>query len=107
MVLLLTLIILENLEIPYSKIDFKPLYQTIHIHSFIQKREEFKQHFENNRKLQYEVIRCASVEIRHDFKDYEQFLCEIIGYFCIEWVVLTTTENFRSRTVVNEIIVTW
>ncbi|KAJ1919710.1 Rab GTPase-binding exocyst subunit S15 [Tieghemiomyces parasiticus] len=82
----------------------QPLYQCLHIHDKLGHRKQFKQSFEEDRRTQANQM----VTRRFDFKlgSLEGFrgkLHDIIGFFIIEYQIVTTTRDFRSKTEVDSL----
>ncbi|CAG8569039.1 30545_t:CDS:10 [Gigaspora margarita] len=72
--------IINNDEV---EIDFKPLYQCLHIHEELGKLSEFKTNYEEDRK--------------NNEKGFEAFLQDVVGFFVIEQIIVQSTQNFRTR----------
>ncbi|CAG8434342.1 1359_t:CDS:10 [Diversispora eburnea] len=86
------------------KIDFRPLYQCLHIHEELGKRNEFKSNYEEDRKAQANLVLSQSFTLReNDEKGFEAFLQEIVGFFVIEHVIVHSTQNFRSQSEVDNL----
>ncbi|RHZ47096.1 hypothetical protein Glove_593g29 [Diversispora epigaea] len=86
------------------KIDFRPLYQCLHIHEELGKRSEFKSNYEEDRKAQANLVLSQSFTLReNDEKGFEAFLQEIVGFFVIEHVIVHSTQNFRSQSEVDNL----
>lgn len=79
------------------KIDFKPLYQCVHIHDVLGKRNEFAQRYEEGRRVQAGLILNQKIDLTNrDLALFKKYLENIAGFFIIEGVVLNSTQNFRS-----------
>ena len=94
-----------ELQDPIKKIDLKPLYQCILIHEFLGEKEILKIDFEKSRKHHAELLLNLQVSIASNgnLKYVEDFIQEVVGYFMIESIVMSSTESFRSRGVVESI----
>ena len=81
-------------------VDFKPLYQCLHIHSCLGALESFKQQYEENRRLQANLILSTPVSLNQgdvSIAAFEDFLNEVVGFFIVEHSVVHNTDDFRSR----------
>ncbi|CAG8604575.1 6893_t:CDS:10 [Acaulospora morrowiae] len=86
------------------KIDFRPLYQCLHIYEELGKRSEFKSNYEEDRKAQANLVLSQSFTLREsNEKGFEAFLQEIVGFFVIEHVIVHSTQNFRSQSEVDNL----
>ncbi|KZV70296.1 exocyst complex component sec15 subunit [Peniophora sp. CONT] len=88
--------ILENDEL---KVDFKPLYQSIHIYTALDSLDELRRWYQDSRSGQSELILQTSVQLSALATVVE----EITGFFIIESHVLDTTAGFRSSRDVEEL----
>ncbi|GBC13539.2 exocyst complex subunit Sec15-like protein [Rhizophagus irregularis DAOM 181602=DAOM 197198] len=80
-------------------IDFKPLYQCLHIYEELGKRNEFKSNYEEDRRSQANLVLSQSFTLREgNEKGFEAFLQDIVGFFVVEYVIVHSTQNFRSQT---------
>ncbi|KAJ3411833.1 hypothetical protein HDV05_001675 [Chytridiales sp. JEL 0842] len=94
----------ESFASEETKVNFKPLYQCLHIHDVLGKRQVFRDDFEENRRLQANLILTSNFTINDgDIKAVEKFLYDVVGYFIIEAIVLNTTKEFRSRSSVDSL----
>lgn len=87
-----------------TELDFRPLYQGLHIFSTLNVRSEFSDNFERNRNAQANLVLSPSFPLHSaaaDLAKLEAFLHEIVGFFVVEYVVMQTTANFRSKNVVD------
>ncbi|KAJ3188751.1 hypothetical protein HDU85_004465 [Gaertneriomyces sp. JEL0708] len=84
------------------KIDFKPLYQCLHIHEVLDKRNEFRARYEEQRKMQADLMLSQKFSFDGgDMKGFRGYLNDVVGFFMIESIVLSSTHNFRSRSAVE------
>ena len=81
-------------------LEFKSLYQCIHIHSVLGKSEELKILYQENRQLQLNSIHSSSISFKNA-DDFESLLNDITGFFIIESIVSNTTESFHSISRIN------
>jgi exocyst complex component 6 len=94
---------LDEIEADDSQIDFTPLFQCIHIHEVLNKRVQLKLEFDESRRLQAEVILHSAIpSLKNDDRNgIERYIHEIAGFFVIEATVISTTQDFRSRSSVE------
>ncbi|KAL7752296.1 Rab GTPase-binding exocyst subunit S15 [Sorochytrium milnesiophthora] len=93
--------ILENDQV---KVDFKPLYQAIHIFDALGKPQELTTHFEEQRRLQANLLLTPNFSLANgDINPFETYLQDVVGFFIIESVVVTSARNFRSRASVDSL----
>ncbi|KAJ3333415.1 hypothetical protein HDU76_008439 [Blyttiomyces sp. JEL0837] len=85
-----------------SVVDFKPLYQAIHIFTVLGKRKELRSEYEEKRNGHLTFLMQASVTF-HDGQifEFENYLYEVAGFFIIEAIVMNTTQDFSSRILVD------
>ncbi|CAG8491482.1 5716_t:CDS:10, partial [Ambispora leptoticha] len=87
------------------QIDFKPLYQCLHIYEELGKRSEFKANYEEDRRAQANLVLSANFTLKDgDIRGFESFLDEIVGFFVIEYIIVHSTHNFRSQ---REVDILW
>ncbi|CAG8582591.1 18435_t:CDS:10 [Dentiscutata erythropus] len=85
-------------------IDFKPLYQCLHIHEELGKLSEFKTNYEEDRRAQANLVLSESYTLRDsNEKGFEAFLQDVVGFFVIEQIIVQSTQNFRSRAEVDSL----
>lgn len=79
------------------KINFKPLYQAIHIHEVLGLEKSVRAHYAENRRLQANLVLTSVFTLTEaDISGFENYLFDIIGFFIIEFNVVNTTDSFRS-----------
>ncbi|KAJ8325588.1 Rab GTPase-binding exocyst subunit S15 [Batrachochytrium dendrobatidis] len=79
-------------------LDFTALFQCIHIHDVLGKRAQFKAEYEENRRLQSEIIIGTVFSLKDgDISGFEKYIQQISGFFVIEATVISATADFRSR----------
>ncbi|KAL2919846.1 Rab GTPase-binding exocyst subunit S15 [Polyrhizophydium stewartii] len=79
-------------------LDFTALFQCIHIHDVLGKRTQFKAEYEENRKLQSEIMIGTAFSLKgDDIGGFERYIQQIAGFFVIEATVMSATIDFRSR----------
>jgi hypothetical protein len=97
------------------KVDFKPLYQSIHIYSTLDSLDELRKSYQADRKVrsskmtlyllltvqkaQSDLILPGPLQLQSLVPLTEQ----IIGFFIIESHILQTTGSFRSKAEVEEL----
>lgn len=96
-----------------GRLKFRPLYQCLHIHEVLGKKNEFKNAFEEIRKVQCDLwLTSASVaglkvdtsaqafskaQIAAIVSGLELFLDDVMGFFIMETIVAESTTDFRSK----------
>ncbi|KZT29334.1 exocyst complex subunit Sec15-like protein [Neolentinus lepideus HHB14362 ss-1] len=80
-------------------VDFKPLYQCIHIYTALDSLDDLRKSYQADRKAQSDLILPSPLSI----SALPALLQEISGYFIIETHVLKTTGAFRSERDVEEL----
>ncbi|KAL0570600.1 Rab GTPase-binding exocyst subunit S15, partial [Marasmius crinis-equi] len=88
--------VLDNDQI---KIDFKPLYECIHIHTALESLTELQKSYQADRRAQSDLILPSPLPLSSLPSITEQ----ISGFFIVETHVLETTGNFRSERDVEEL----
>ncbi|KAG7096752.1 hypothetical protein E1B28_004164 [Marasmius oreades] len=81
------------------KVDFKPLYQCIHIYTALESLGELQKSYQADRKAQSDLILPAPLPLGSLPSITEQ----ISGFFIVETHVLETTGTFRSEREVEEL----
>ncbi|KAI0048060.1 exocyst complex component sec15 subunit [Auriscalpium vulgare] len=81
------------------KVDFKPLYQSIHIYTTLDSLDELRKSYQADRKAQSDLILPYPLQLNALVALSE----EITGFFLIESHVLQTTGSFRSEREVEEL----
>ncbi|KAI8915903.1 exocyst complex subunit Sec15-like-domain-containing protein, partial [Gorgonomyces haynaldii] len=86
------------------QLDFTPLFQCIHIHDVLGKRTQLKIEFEENRRLQADQLIKSSFSLKSgSTTEFNKYMQQIAGFFVIEATVMTSTQDFRSRSNVEAI----
>ncbi|QRV87739.1 exocyst complex component Sec15 [Ceratobasidium sp. AG-Ba] len=80
-------------------VDFKPLYQSIHIHTALDVLDEFQRTYQADRAAQSSLILTGNPTTAANLGPLLQ---QLIGFFIIEWHVLRTTQ-FRTQRDVDEL----
>ncbi|OAX44483.1 exocyst complex subunit Sec15-like protein [Rhizopogon vinicolor AM-OR11-026] len=81
------------------KVDFKPLYQCIHIYTTLDSIDDLRKSYQADRKAQSDLILPDPLPLA----SLVSLTQEICGFFIIESHVLETTGNFRSEREVEEL----
>ncbi|KAJ8584776.1 exocyst complex subunit Sec15-like protein [Rhizopogon salebrosus TDB-379] len=81
------------------KVDFKPLYQSIHIYTTLDSIDDLRKSYQADRKAQSDLILPNPLPLA----SLVSLTQEICGFFIIESHVLETTGNFRSEREVEEL----
>ncbi|KAG8898195.1 hypothetical protein FRB99_007605 [Tulasnella sp. 403] len=96
--------VLDNEQL---QVDFKPLYQCIHIYTALDAIEELQRSYQADRKAQASLIlsdRMSAASASRNFATTLLPLTEdVVGFFIIESHVLKTTRSFRSVREVEEL----
>ncbi|KAJ3023401.1 hypothetical protein HKX48_003318 [Thoreauomyces humboldtii] len=80
------------------KIDFRPLYQCLHIHEVLNKRNELRAHYEEKRRMQASILLTQKFSFDEgNLAAFQVYLYDVVGFFIIEAAVLNSTQDFRSR----------
>ncbi|KAJ8093400.1 Rab GTPase-binding exocyst subunit S15 [Marasmius tenuissimus] len=90
---------LNVLDNDQLRIDFKPLYQCIHIYTALESLAELQKSYQADRKAQSDLILPAPLPLSSLQSITEQFS----GFFTVETHVLETTGSFRSEREVEEL----
>ncbi|KAI9217304.1 exocyst complex subunit Sec15-like-domain-containing protein [Blastocladiella britannica] len=88
-----------------SFVDFRPLYQAIHIDGVLGELPELVADFEEQRRLQANLFLTPKFALNSptDIPSLVNYLHDVAGFFLIEATVLATTVSFRSRAAVDEL----
>jgi len=83
----------------YVKIDFKPLYQCLHIYDVLGESLELKNNYEEIRRQQASAILTTpfSLKNKDNLQTFKTYINDIVGFFIIEYIVMNSTQNFRSK----------
>ena len=102
-------IVNERIEVNYLendrvKIDFKPLYQCIHIYEVLDQREKLQANYQEDRKAQANLLLSRSLNMAERSSDLISLLEELVGYFVIEChVSYTSPPGFRPMSEVEDV----
>ncbi|KAH6915073.1 rsec15 [Coprinopsis sp. MPI-PUGE-AT-0042] len=81
------------------KVDFKPLFECIHIYTSMESLNELQRSYQADRKAQSDLILPTPLPLQA----LSTLTQEISGFFIVESHVLETTGNFRSLRDVEEL----
>jgi len=89
----------------YVKIDFKPLYQCLHIYDVLGESLELKNSYEEIRRQQASSILTTpfSLKSKDNLQTFKTYINDIVGFFIIEYIVMNSTQNFRSKVWVDSL----
>lgn len=102
-------IVNERIEVNYLendrvKIDFKPLYQCIHIYEVLEQRERLQANYQEDRKAQANLLLSRNLNMVERGSDLISLLEEVVGYFVIEChVSYTSPPGFRPMSEVEDV----
>ncbi|TPX68523.1 hypothetical protein SpCBS45565_g03037 [Spizellomyces sp. 'palustris'] len=87
-----------------TRIDFRPLYQCLHIHEVLDKRNDFRSLYEEKRRMQARLLVGQRFSFETgDLSGFDRYLHDVVGFFIIEAIVMNSTQNFRSRSGVESL----
>ncbi|KAH9960410.1 exocyst complex component sec15 subunit [Russula dissimulans] len=89
----------DDMVLETLKVDFRPLYQSIHTYTALDSLDELRKSYQADRKAQSDLILPVPLQLSSLTMLTEQ----IIGFFIIESHVLQTTGSFRSKAEVEEL----
>ncbi|ORX36771.1 putative exocyst complex subunit Sec15 [Kockovaella imperatae] len=87
------------------KMDFKPLFQCMHIYEALGVKSELQKNYQEDRKTQANLILSSrtSVTPANLVNILPTLMQELVGFFIIEHHVLETSPDFRTRLDVDEL----
>ena len=93
---------LNNDEI---KVDFKPLYQCIHIYEALDRKSELQRSYQEDRKTQATLILSSRMSTTPEtlLSTLPLLMQELVGFFIVEAHILHTIPDFRSQRDVDEL----
>ncbi|WWC70274.1 uncharacterized protein I206_104224 [Kwoniella pini CBS 10737] len=93
---------LDNDEI---KVDFKPLYQCIHIYEALESKPELQRNYQVDRKTQATLILTSRLSTTPEtlLSTLPLLMQELVGFFIIESHLLRTMPDFRTQRDVDEL----
>lgn len=91
---------LDNAEV---KIDFRPLYQSIHIYEVLDQRARLQENYQDDRKAQANLLLSQSLSLR-DSVALNALLEQVVGFFVVEHHVMhTSPPGFRPEAEVEDL----
>ncbi|PWY99296.1 exocyst complex subunit Sec15-like protein [Testicularia cyperi] len=86
------------------RIDFKPLYQCIHIYDSLDLREELQISYHEDRRAQANLLLSQGLSFDASNPTFPALLEEVVGFFLVEHHVLQTTPSgFRAESEVEDL----
>ncbi|KAG0303506.1 hypothetical protein BGZ98_006576 [Dissophora globulifera] len=97
----------DILDTDEVKLDFKPLYQCIHIYDELGQRAELKAGYAEDRRAQGRLT-LSSITPSLNLKDkntdnFESLLHDIVGFFIVEHTIFYSTTNFRTQAQLDDL----
>ena len=82
-------IVNERIEVNYLendrvRVDFKPLYQCIHIYEVLDQREKLQTNYQEDRKAQASLLLSRTLTMREGGQELISLLEDVVGYFVVE-----------------------
>lgn len=86
------------------RIDFKPLYQCIHIYDVLDMREQLQASYQEDRRAQANLLLSQGLSFDPTNATFPLLLQEVVGFFLVEHHVLQTSPpGFRSEQEVDDL----
>lgn len=86
------------------QIDFKPLYQCIHIYDVMDIREQLQASYQEDRRAQANLLLSQGLSFDPTNPTFPALLQEVVGFFLVEHHVLQTSPpGFRSEQEVDDL----
>ncbi|KAI6716382.1 hypothetical protein JHW43_001160 [Diplocarpon mali] len=93
--------VLDNQEL---HVDFKPLFECLHIHEALGQSDKFKAEYAATRRQQKELLLPSSIDLmEEDDQGLSSLLEGIAGFAIIEKVTMRRAQNLRSPVDVDEL----
>ncbi|KAF9159971.1 hypothetical protein DFQ26_005996 [Actinomortierella ambigua] len=94
----------DLMDLEAFDIDFRPLYQCLHIFDELGLRAELKVNFAEDRHAQAKSTLSSQNCIKdRNIDGFKSLLQDIIGFFIIEHVIMHSTINFRTQSQLDEL----
>ncbi|KAF9976649.1 hypothetical protein BGZ73_008120 [Actinomortierella ambigua] len=94
----------DLMDLEAFDIDFRPLYQCLHIFDELGLRAELKVNFAEDRHAQAKSTLSSQNCIKdRNIEGFKSLLQDIIGFFIIEHVIMHSTINFRTQSQLDEL----
>src|SRR5438270_252254 len=84
---------LNNNEI---SVNFKPLYEAMHIYSSLNKAEELRRTYDADRRKQMDLLLPSSITLDENGTQLYNLLADITGFAILERATASRTQEFRS-----------
>ncbi|KAI3628205.1 Rab GTPase-binding exocyst subunit S15 [Malassezia furfur] len=86
------------------QVDFKPLYQCIHIYEVLDQREKLQTNYQEDRKAQANLLLSQNLVIHKGSRALVTLLEEVVGFFVVEnHVMHTSPPGFRPAAEVEDL----
>ncbi|KAL4399832.1 Rab GTPase-binding exocyst subunit S15 [Malassezia pachydermatis] len=86
------------------KVDFKPLYQCIHIYEVLDQREQLQMNYQEDRKAQASLLLSRDLKMESGTQELMALLEAVVGYFVVErHVAHTSPPGFRPIAEVEDV----
>ncbi|KAI7820299.1 exocyst complex subunit Sec15-like-domain-containing protein [Gamsiella multidivaricata] len=97
----------DILETAQVELDFKPLYQCLHVYDELGQRAGLRASYAEDRRAQAKLT-LSSITSSFNLKDrntdnFESLLQDIVGFFIVEHIILYSTTNFRTQSQLDEL----
>ena len=102
-------IVNERVEVDFLSnehvyIDFKPLYQCIHIYEVLDQREHLQHNYQEDRKAQANLLLSQHLSLHDGSHALSALFEEVVGYFVVEChVTHTSPPGFRPASEVEDV----
>jgi exocyst complex component 6 len=90
------LIIVDPLNNEQIVIDFRPLYEAMHIYASLNKADELQRTYEADRRKQMDLLLPSSVQLDEDGVQLHDLLAEVTGFSIIERATSAKLPDFRA-----------
>ncbi|KAF9908272.1 hypothetical protein BX616_000194, partial [Lobosporangium transversale] len=90
----------DILDADQVNIDFKSLYQCLHIYDELGQRSELRASYAEDRRAQAKLTLSSMTTFNVKDRSTDQFeslLQDIVGFFIVEHIILYSTTNFRTQ----------
>jgi exocyst complex component 6 len=77
-------------------IEFRPLYEAMHIYECLNKRDEFHDLYEADRRKQMDLLLPSYLPLDDEAQYLNDLLRDVTGFAIIEWATAGKIPNFRT-----------
>ena len=77
-------------------IEFVPLYEAMHIYECLNKRDEFHDLYEADRRKQMDLLLPSYLPLDDGGRYIHDLLTDVAGFAIIEWATAARIPNFRT-----------